>query len=69
MIISDGPRESPATSKPTPAIRPVFNVKCGHCDGFGWVETGFVGESNVGRGHSCRACCGTGFVEREAGHA
>lgn len=69
MSDTNGLGETPACSKSTPAVRPIFNVKCGYCDGFGWVETGFFAESNVGRGHSCRACCGTGFVEREADHA
>jgi hypothetical protein len=69
MNITKGPSAVPACSSNRPAVRPIVSVKCGSCDGFGWVETGFVSDTNVGRGHQCRACLGTGFVEREAGHA
>ena len=69
MITSNGPREVPACRGNRPAVRPIVSVKCGSCDGFGWVETGFVSDTNVGRGHQCRTCLGTGFVEREVSHA
>lgn len=49
-----------------PAVASVVTGRCWLCHGDGFVELGLAGGSNVGIGHRCSNCAGTGFVSCEA---
>lgn len=43
----------------------VLTGRCWVCHGDGWVELGMHSDTNVGFGHRCANCAGTGFVWQE----
>lgn len=47
------------------AVAPVVTGRCWICQGSGFVELGLQGGSNLGTGHRCSNCAGTGFVWSE----
>jgi len=48
-----------------PAVVPVVTQRCWICHGFGYVETGLEGYGNVGAGHRCANCGGSGRLMSE----